>query len=167
MTELLYAINPVTGKRALLREFPVGESALGNRLRFLPDRIIVMSLDEETLWQLDYAGGEPRFLSEHLPESPLALDFHDGKLWFETSFGENESEEFLSGSGYYSEELIALDPETGAVTRQKEFSLDNGDGTVRYTLMELAMTEEGFYFKDPHGLYYHSWKDGTDTKITG
>ncbi len=157
--EKIYGQNVETGAERLLLELPVGVDGGSGQVHFFPTCIVIVGGENEGLYRLGYEGGEPEFLTEWVPITG-AMAVMDGKLYYETAFGENESELFASGKGFYSEELVSVDLETGEGTRWAELELGQDNGTTRFTLTELAVTKQGVYFTDPStGLYYYSIVD--------
>ena len=163
--EKLYTRNLLTGEKTLLTEWTIGVDELPGQIYYTENHIIIVGDSNDGIYQMSYEGGEPEFLTDVVPIT-AAMDEKNGKIYFETAFGENVSDEFLSGNGYYSEELVAVDLETGERTGIADFELGNDDGTVRFTVTELEITDDGFYFVDPYsGLFFHCFADGTDTAI--
>ena len=163
--ERLYAKDLESGEETLLAEMPIGVDGLSGQIYYAENYILIVGGSKDGIYKMSYGGGEAELLTQSVPITG-AMDEWNGKIYFETSFGENESEEFLSGSAYYSEELVSVDLESRELTRIGDFALLNDDGTVRYTLTELEMADGGFYFVDPQsGLFFHSFADGTDTNI--
>lgn len=163
--EKLYARNLITSKETLIHQMPVGIDGLSGRVYYTEKYILIVGGNKDDIYKMSYDGGEAKLLTEVVPITS-AMDEWNGQIYFETTFGENESDEFLSGNGSYSEELVSVDLETGALTRMSGFNLGNEDGTVRFTVTELAMSNHGFYFTDPQlGLFYHSFEDGKDIPI--
>lgn len=163
--EKLYARELESGEETLLAEMPIGVDGLSGEIYYAENYILIVGGSKDGIYKMSCGGGEAELLTQSVPIT-AAMDEWNGKIYFETSFGENESEEFLSGNAYYSEELVSVDLENGELTRIGDFTPLNDDGTVRYTLTELEMADGGFYFVDPHsGLFFHSFAEGTDTNI--
>lgn len=163
--EKLYARDLESGEETLLAEMPIGVDGLSGQIYYAENYILIVGGSKDGIYKMSYGGGEAELLTQSVPIT-AAIDEWNGKIYFETSFGENESEEFLSGNAYYSEELVSVDLESGELTRIGDFALLNDDGTVRYTITELEMTDGGFYFVDPRsGLFFHSFAEGTDRAI--
>lgn len=164
-TEKICARNLVTDEETVLTELVKGDAGLPFKVYFMDQDVIVSDTERNCLYRMDYTGGELVVLADVIPATD-ALAEKDGKIYYQTSFGENESEEFLQGRGFYSVNLISVDLKTGELTKITDFDLENGNGTLRYTLTELAMAPDGFYFVDPHvGVLYHENESGTETKI--
>ena len=164
-TESLYTRNIVTGEEMRLMEAETEADGLGGKVFYGENHILIVSGSMDGIYRISYSGGEGELLSEAVPVS-AAMDELEGKICFVTSFGENESEEFLSGKGFYREALVSLDEESGALSEFKDFELNNDNGTVRYTITELQMADNGFYFVDPHhGLLFHSYAGKTEIPV--
>lgn len=164
--ESLYARNVETGEEMRLREMKSGADGISGKLFYGEKYIIMVSGSLNGIYKIAYNGGEAQLLTQAVPVSS-AIDEHKGKICFATSFGENESEEFLSGKGFYRQAVVSVDVESGELSEFKDFELDNDNGTVRYTITELQMADNGFYFVDPHhGLLFHSFADGSDRSIS-
>lgn len=163
-TEALRVLDIATGEDSLLAELTVDQtSGMAPRSYFAEDCILLADLYQPALWTLSYEGGTPELLSSVVPYND-AMAEQDGKLYFAASFGEQEGQSSSEESDPPQEALLSMDLETGAV--DCIFGLEESRGTVRYTVTELAMGEQGIYFADPQtGLYYHSFADGTDTRI--
>ncbi len=157
----IYARNLLTGQETVLTALAYGDT----EVYFLKDAVVISDREASSLYRMDYTGGTPVLLTDAIPQT-LAMSEREGKIYYETSFGENESTEFLSGDGFYSENLVSVDLQSGELTIITDFDLGSDKGIVRYTLTELAMTEGGFYFVDPvAGVFYHNFADGTDVEL--
>lgn len=157
--------NLSENQESLLAEFETGDTGLSLDVHFMEDSILISDRETDSLYQMAYVGGEPVYLTNAIPITN-GFSERDGKAYYQTSFGDNESSEVMEGHSNYSENLVSVDLATGELTKIADFVLDNGDGTIRYTLTELAMTEDGFYFADPHdGVLYHDDITNTETKI--
>ncbi len=151
--EKLYSGNLINGEERLLAKMEIGEDGLSGKIFYTDKYIIMMGGHNDGIYKMSYEGGNAELLTEASPITN-AMDQHSGKIYFETAFGEKED---------YSEQLVAVDLESGELTRIK---ISTGKGTSRYTLTDLQMAEKGFYFVDPQsGLFFHCYADGTDTKI--
>ena len=150
---------------SILAEFETADTGLSLEVHFMEDSILISDRETESLYRMAYTGGEPVYLTNAVPITN-GFSERDGKVYYQTSFGDNESIEFLEGLTDYSENLVSVDLATGKLTKIEDFALDNGDGTVQYTLTELAMTDGGFYFADPHdGVLYHDDIANTETEV--
>lgn len=163
-TEELRVLDTATMQDTLLAELPVNQtSGMAARSYFGEDCILLIDLYQPGLWTLSYEGGDPELLAHVAPYNHTMAE-QDGKLYFATSFREHNSPTIPSELKDIGEALISVDLETGAL--DCIFGLEESNGTVRYTVTELAMGEHGLYFADPqNGLYYHSFSDGTDIRI--
>ncbi len=163
--EKICARNLATGEEVVLKKLPKEDTRGLPRVYFMDNDILVRDQEKNSLYRMEYTGGELMQLTDSLPITGAVSEWN-GAIYFETAFGENESEEFLSGNGYYSENLVSVDLTTGELMKMEGFPLESGQGTVRYILTDLAMTEGGFYFLDPNaGVRYHNDADGTDTEV--
>lgn len=157
--EKIYVRNLRTEEEILLTKLEGGNGGWPFSVYFMEKRILISDPEAGCLYQMDYTSGKPVFLTKAMPTT-AGFSERDGKVYFQTSFGKNESGNPLA------ENLVSVDLETGELTRITDFVLDNGDGTIRYTLIKLAMTEGGFYFLDPHdGVRYHDDATNTETEI--
>lgn len=164
-SEKLYSRNLITNEEKLLTKLDIDVDGISGQIYYTENYIIIVGGSSEGIYKMEYEGGEPQLLTDIVPITS-AMDEWDGQIYFETAFGENESYEFACGNGYYSEEFVSVDLESGKITKIAGFNLGNDNGTTRFTVSELAMTDDGFYFTDPiSGLFFHSFKDGTDTPI--
>ena len=147
----------------ILAEFETVDTGLSLEVHFMEDDILISDWETERLYRMTYTGGKPVHLTNAVPITN-GFSERDGKVYYQTSFGDNESIEFLEGLTDYSENLVSVDLATGELTKITDFVLNQRDGAIRYTLTELAKTEDGFYFADPHnGVLYHD--DITNTEI--
>lgn len=156
----------VSHKDTLRMELSVNKtSGMAPQSCFMKDYIVIVDRDCHSLWKMSYGEEEAELLAEVVPYNN-AIAEKDGKMYFGTSFDENESHEAFNASDLHREEFVSVDLENGELDYDLNFELNNENGTVRYTILELAMAKDGFYFTEPQkGLYYHSSIDGTDTLI--
>lgn len=163
--EKIYARNLITGEESLLAKFPRETAQMPQRIYFMDDAIIVVSHGKNSLDRMEYTGGEFVQLTNLIPAT-MAISEWDGDAYFVSDFRKNEPAEAPQSNDYYSEKLISVDMDTGKWTEIEGFALENGNGTVRYTITNLAMTEGGFYFQDPYaGVLYHNFASDTDVEI--
>lgn len=162
--EELRVLDTVTLQDTLLAELPVDPtSGMAARSYFGSEDIVLVDLYQPGLWTLPYEGGTPELLAQVAPYNH-AMAEQDGVLYFATSFRKNEGSPLPGEPKEAEEAVISVDLDSGAL--HGIFGLEEGNGTVRYTVTELAMGAHGLYFADPQqGLYYHSFADGTDTRI--
>lgn len=163
-TEELRVLDTVTLEDTLLTELAVDQTTgMAAWSYYATDSIILADPYQPGLWTLSYEGGTPEPLAQVAPYNHAVTE-QNGKLYFAASFRENDVQPLPSELKEAGEALISVDLNTGAV--DCVFGLEESNGTVRYTVTELAMGEHGLYFADPqNGLYYHSFADGTDIRI--
>ncbi len=163
--EKICARNLTTGEETVFKEFVKGDAVHSLKVYFMENDIVISDQEENKLYRMDYTGGDLILLTDYIPQTQ-ALSEQDGKIYYITSFGENTSYEFLSGNGFYSENMVSVDLKTGELEKITDFDLENDNGTVKYTLIELAMTKDGFYFLDPNaGVMYHNYISHNETEI--